>query len=812
MKKRLAGLLLVIVIMVASVAVAVPAAAEDQSWNIPEITIPEKLAVPDNDLLTDGVEYYLAEGSRWQQKVTTDFMADGFKSRTHTYNYQKYLIVHNTGAYPTTSTALANHNYGKTTTAEVSWHFTTGNDGIYQMLPANEKGWHAGGNYWGTDDPVAKAAKGWISDCSNSTGLGFETATPGFPADQTSAGEHWNKPEMYEWYESTYDKTATYLAELLASICVRLNFNPYTQIAQHYSSAAKNCPMQMRYVFGTNAQFTFHGTYFDVMLDRLYDFYKAFGGSYVETDTCQNTYYNPNGIVYKKGLYKVSENTTVYRAGNTTTETVGTVSANDIVDVKIVGFDWGKITLADGKEGWIKLTGLTYVTGDYDYGTYKISVESTEEPAPGDTDGDGIIDNKDAVTILQYETDIVHEIKNGDVNGDGRISNLDATIILQYDAGMRELPALPAAAAAGTTDKVVNITKIDGTTGYYDGGTVDMSKATRVYKVEVVGDTAFGSEAKYLASGETFEVTAAPAEGIQHFDMWETVSGVVTIADQHTDTTTMTVLKSDVKVTSTYTDKQHLTVEYGTGSGSYLIGTKVSISSLARPGKVFTHWTIKEGEGTFENENVSSTTFTIGSKDTVIAAVYEDKAFPDLTGFKNYSVGKSYTFTWKGNQKDKIAWYNTLSTDNEGVRLTDGKVADSNFALGKGIYVGVLGTAGTGEVVIDLGAPTKVTHVIIRDAEDNGGSIGDIQEGSAAVSVSSDNSEFSPVEAFTDNMFFSWKVNDDGSYVGIGDETLKTHVLSFSEVEAQYIKLTFKSKLYVYVMTEVEVWGPENQG
>ncbi len=346
----------------------------DADFVAPQITIPDSMPTPNNDLLTNNVTYYLGQGTRYEQFVKADFMAEGFKSRG-TYNYQKYVVVHNTGAYPSTSTSLANHNYGKNTTVDVSWHFTCGNDGIYQMIPVNERGWHAGGNYWNSSWTTAqKEAAGWVSDCSNSSSVGIETATPGFPATDTYSGEKWDSDEMYEWYAGTFDSTATYLAELVAWLCVSMNFNPYTQVKQHYSSAAKNCPMQMRYVFGSGgSNFTFYGTYFKVMLDRMYDYYEAYGGTYISSDTVKNTYYNPSNVVYKKGLYKSSSAVTVYRAGNTATGSVGTVAANNVMDVQVVGYDWGRVVLANGTVGWVKLSGLTYVGSTYRLGTYRTS-------------------------------------------------------------------------------------------------------------------------------------------------------------------------------------------------------------------------------------------------------------------------------------------------------------------------------------------------------------------------------------------------------------------------------------------------------
>ena len=55
----------------------------------------------------------------------------------------RFITYHDTGAAGAGSTALANSNYNNSD-AEVSWHFTVGDDAIYQQLPTNMVAWHAG--------------------------------------------------------------------------------------------------------------------------------------------------------------------------------------------------------------------------------------------------------------------------------------------------------------------------------------------------------------------------------------------------------------------------------------------------------------------------------------------------------------------------------------------------------------------------------------------------------------------------------------------------------------------------------------------
>lgn len=54
----------------------------------------------------------------------------------------KYITVHNTGNAG--ATGKQNADYVVNQNEYKSWHFTVGNNEIYQHLPINESGWHAG--------------------------------------------------------------------------------------------------------------------------------------------------------------------------------------------------------------------------------------------------------------------------------------------------------------------------------------------------------------------------------------------------------------------------------------------------------------------------------------------------------------------------------------------------------------------------------------------------------------------------------------------------------------------------------------------
>lgn len=73
------------------------------------------------------------------------------KTNKEAYGYSmkpEYITVHNTGN-PNAS-ALANSTYVDKNNGYVSWHFTVGPNEVYQELPINISGWHAGDGAQGT--------------------------------------------------------------------------------------------------------------------------------------------------------------------------------------------------------------------------------------------------------------------------------------------------------------------------------------------------------------------------------------------------------------------------------------------------------------------------------------------------------------------------------------------------------------------------------------------------------------------------------------------------------------------------------------
>ncbi len=112
----------------------------------------------------------------------------------------------------------------------------------------------------------------------------------------------------------------------------------------------------------------------------------------------------------------------------------------------VMTVDYGKDVSVDyGSNGYNTMhfpeNGLYIITFAYKYNpsiktTYKIKVGDYIKA--GDVNGDGYVDNQDAVLILRYEAGLTDNIQRGDVNYDGVVNNIDASLILKYDAGLIE--------------------------------------------------------------------------------------------------------------------------------------------------------------------------------------------------------------------------------------------------------------------------------------------------------------------------------------------------------------------------------------
>lgn len=81
--------------------------------------------------------------------VITDILPKDIPGRPGTKRKIKYIVIHETGNAGTNANAASHDNYlhRAATQTQLSWHYTVDDHEIYQHLPDNEIGFHAGDGY-----------------------------------------------------------------------------------------------------------------------------------------------------------------------------------------------------------------------------------------------------------------------------------------------------------------------------------------------------------------------------------------------------------------------------------------------------------------------------------------------------------------------------------------------------------------------------------------------------------------------------------------------------------------------------------------
>jgi len=169
----------------------------------------------------------------------------------------------------------------------------------------------------------------------------------------------------------------------------------------------------------------------------------------------------------------------------------------------------------------------------------------------------------------------------------------------------------------GDTSAVANVNSATTTVTMPASNVTITATYQTLYTLTVNSGSGDGS---YLA-GTMVTVTAnAPPAG-QVFDQW--IGDTSAVANVNSATTTVTMPASNVTITATYQTLYTLTVNSGSGDGSYLAGTMVTVTANAPPaGQVFDQWT--GDTSTVANVNNASTTVTMPASNVTITATYRD--------------------------------------------------------------------------------------------------------------------------------------------------------------------------------------------
>ena len=218
-------------------------------------------------------------------------------------------------------------------------------------------------------------------------------------------------------------------------------------------------------------------------------------------------------------------------------------------------------------------------------------------------------------------------------------------------------------------------------------------------------------DGSYL-QGQSASLVADAAPAGQVFSAW-TGSAVSNFADVNSATTTFTMPAGDTIITATYIAETYsLTVDFGTGDGSYTLGESASLVADAAPvGKVFLAWAGSDVSN-FADVNSSSTTFTMPAGDTTLTATYVAVPFVltvDFgTGDGSYTLGESVAIAadtapsgqvfsaWTGSVVSNFADVNSATTT---FTMTDvDTTITANYA-----------PVGTGNAVIPAGDLTVIS-------------------------------------------------------------------------------------------------------
>ena len=134
------------------------------------------------------------------------------------------------------------------------------------------------------------------------------------------------------------------------------------------------------------------------------------------------------------------------------------------------------------------------------------------------------------------------------------------------------------------------------------------------------------------------------------------------------------MVASDVTVIANYTGQYTLEVEYGSGSGSYPAGAKVSISAVEAPqGRKFASWVTKTSGLNVENSRKESTVITMPASNAKITATYMDTgSISGNSTSKPSQNGTQVIITKPGiSDKDTASAYVSGSSDNFIVKISE---------------------------------------------------------------------------------------------------------------------------------------------
>ena len=192
------------------------------------------------------------------------------------------------------------------------------------------------------------------------------------------------------------------------------------------------------------------------------------------------------------------------------------------------------------------------------------------------------------------------------------------------------------------------------------------------------------------------------------FVRWEIIYGQADIIDSSAVATTLIIGTESTGIKPIYVEKEtnELLVSAGSGGGSYFTGNEVLIVANTPPDNMFfSHWEVSFGDATILDFNNASTTLTMGEKDAVVKAKFENFSDTDSLAFISHTVSSSMisgreveaslslknvgVITWTASDNytlllsavDELSDFNPVSVVLEETEVAPGEIAVFNFNI-----------------------------------------------------------------------------------------------------------------------------------
>lgn len=169
-----------------------------------------------------------------------------------------------------------------------------------------------------------------------------------------------------------------------------------------------------------------------------------------------------------------------------------------------------------------------------------------------------------------------------------------------------------------------------------------------------------GSGSGTYMEGDYVEIIADdPAPGYR-FKKWKVITGNVELEDPKSEVTGFDMPAEAVQVQAVYEiEKFTLTVENGSGSGSYVKGETINLTAnYPASGKVFAGWKVTSEKGSVAAADRYYSKITMPGANVTVKATYKDGPSPDYNAIHDivsggeYLKGQTISFTAVGNGMD----------------------------------------------------------------------------------------------------------------------------------------------------------------